>query len=602
MQIRQLFRNIFYTDFPARGAFAGIVLFIFGTWSYFSLLTASGKIHGMIFYPLAGHLPLTVILILSLPVLFLGYAMFSVLRYLFKRGGFKQLIRHPLLLLCNKISLSLAFYGLYHSLEAFLLADLFLSCHASGPFFQKFMLPEPFRPAASYTGLFFLFLWLLATAKLIASAEGLPLKKMFDKPVKIVLFFWFAVLIFTNIQLHFSQKELQQKKAELEKTAGTPVDVESFCKRYYGNRKPDPEFWKKADKLKSMSDDLSFLFVPDPILVEPDRETAKKWQQKLSAEKYFKSWDSLLSSPLPLRQQHITKGNMLTNFRFGSQLRRVAILEYWRLRFAIDIRDTAAIVDALEKMHYCSESLTDDMWEPAAVTMMAVETYRIKALERAIAGDLLSDGQLLRQKTQLARLKKHLPEIRKNMLYAEAVLAFDWIAPAYEKVQNYRFLFPEVALLWNKNQIHTAQSFINAYQNKKYGIPRDSTGILASCIHPDFENFDIRMKMLKSLSLAMEKIIDLHLYKRRKGTYPDYPETLPTDPFTGKEMIYYKGILRLPRILVSQKSSKRTEFVPMPVVAVLSCGKNKTDDTGKEYSDDIGIFIPLSSQQADTDH
>ena len=63
--MKQFIRNIFYIDFPARGAFAGIVLFIFGTWSYFSLLTASGKIHGMIFYPLVGHLPLTIALLFA---------------------------------------------------------------------------------------------------------------------------------------------------------------------------------------------------------------------------------------------------------------------------------------------------------------------------------------------------------------------------------------------------------------------------------------------------------------------------------------------------------------------------------------------------------
>ena len=596
--MKQIFRNIFYIDFPARGAFAGIVLFIFGTWSYFSLLTASGKIHGMIFYPLTGHLPLTIAFLFALPALFTGYFLFTVCRYLFKRGGFRQIIRQPLSLLCNKICLSFALYGLFHSSEVFVLADLLLSCHATGTFFQKFMLPEPCRPAAGYAGIFFLLLWLFSTAELLSSAEKLPLRKMFGKTVCTILLLWFAVLIFTNTLAHFSKKEFQQKKSELEKLFKTPVDAENFCKRYYGNRKPDPDFWKKADLLQKEQFNLDFLLSPDPLCVEMDKETAEKRQKKLFSDKYSKEWNDLLAHPLPLRQQHIEKGKFLTNFRFGSQLRRVALMQYWRLRFAVDSRNTETIVDALEKMHYCRESLIDDMWQPAAISMIAVETFRLKALERVIAANLLSDGQLLRQKTQISRLRKHLPKIRNNMLYAEAVLAFDWIDSSYDKIQKYRFLLPAAVHLWNKNKILTAQSFINAYQNKTYKIPRDSTGILARCILPDFENFDIRLKMLQSLCLAMEKIIDLHLYKRKKGVYPDYPETLPIDPFTGKEMIYYQGTLRLPRIFVSQNQSHPSiKFVPTRVVAVLSCGKNKTDDTGTEYTDDIGIYIPLSDSR-----
>lgn len=596
--MKQFFRNIFYIDFPARGAFAGIVLFIFGTWSYFSLLTASGKIHGMIFYPLAGHLPLTLALLFALPALFLGYALFTVCRYLFKYGSFREIIRQPLALLGNKICLSLAIYGLYHNLEVVFLADILLSCHATGPFFQKFMLPESCRAAASYTGIFFLFLWLLSTAKLLSSAEKLPLRKMFGKTVCTVLLFSFLVLIFTNTLAHFSKKEFQHKKAELEKLFKTPVDAENFCKRYYGNRKPDPDFWKKADLLQKEQFNLDFLLSPDPLCVEMDEETAEKRQKKLFSDKYFKEWNVLLAAPLPLRERHIRKSNFLTNFQFGSQLRRVAVMQYWRLRFAVNARDTETIVDALEKMHYCRESLIDDMWQPAAISMIAVETFRLKALERVIAANLLSDGQLLRQKTQISRLRKHLPKIRENMLYAEAVLSLDWIGFSYEKIQKHRFLFPAAFYLWDKNKIHTAQFFINAYQNRTYKIPRDSTGILASAILPDFENFDIRLKMLQSLCLAMEKIIDLHLYKRKKGVYPDYPETLPIDPFTGQEMIYYQGTLRLPRIFVSQNQSHPSiKFVPTRVVAVLSCGKNKTDDTGTEYTDDIGIYIPLSDSR-----
>ena len=182
------------------------------------------------------------------------------------------------------------------------------------------------------------------------------------------------------------------------------------------------------------------------------------------------------------------------------------------------------------------------------------------------------------------------------MLYAEAVIAFDVTSSSYEKVQKYRFLFPGTVHLWNKNQSHIAQAFLNAFSHTVCKIPRDSTGILASGILPNFANFDIRQKLTESLCLALEKVIDLHLYKRRKGTYPDNPETLPEDPFTGREMLYYKGELSRPRISVSL-DSKKTEFIKTPVIAVLSCGKNGTSDIGKEYSDDIGIYIPLSSPE-----
>ena len=107
------------------------------------------------------------------------------------------------------------------------------------------------------------------------------------------------------------------------------------------------------------------------------------------------------------------------------------------------------------------------------------------------------------------------------------------------------------------------------------------------------EQFDLRLKHISSTGLALEKMIDLHLFKRKTGKYPEYPDNLPVDPFTGKEMIYYKGELPLKKIFIRNNSPKEETTFSTQVIAIFSCGKNGSDDTGTFPNDDIGIYIPL---------
>lgn len=593
--MQQFFRNVFYTDFPAQGAFTGIILFLFGSQIYGSLLTVSGKIHGFIFYPLAGFLPLTLVLLFLLPFLLLLYCIYTNCRFLFKRGGIQYIFNHPLSAAGNLFCFALAVYGLYHGMENARLADMLLSCHYDGRMpLWKIMLPEKYCAAAVWGGMFFLFLWLGSTARIYAAADEITLKKMFGKTVLTILGTWLVVHIFAISLAQLSYKELQNKMTDLQKAFGRNIDHEHFCKYYYNGQKPDPEFWKKAETHQKLFSGGDMMFYTAADQIEPDSKTAAVWRKKLFSDPDFSELETMFSIPLPPRELNIRKGHILSDYTLAPWHRRFALLEYWKIRFAISERNTEMIIDSLEKMRHCRNSFENELILAGAMNMLAVETYRQNALARLISADLLSDGQLLRQKTESIKFRRTLKKIRENILYGETVQAFDWLHPTYSSVRKFRFLTPAVTHLWNKNLIHIANTVLAVQENREYSVPHDSTGILANMLFFSADHFDLRLKHISSTALALEKMIDLHLFKRKTGKYPEYPDTLPIDPFTGKEMIYYKGELPLKKIFVKNNSQKEEATVSAQVVAIFSCGKNGSDDTGTFPNDDVGIYIPLS--------
>ena len=121
-------------------------------------------------------------LLFLLPFLLLIYCLYTNCRFLFKRGGLQSFFKNPLQTAGNLLCFFLAFYGLYHSIENARLADVLLSCHYDGRMpLWTIMLPEKYRASAVWAGMFFLFLWLISTARLYAAADEINLKKMFGK-------------------------------------------------------------------------------------------------------------------------------------------------------------------------------------------------------------------------------------------------------------------------------------------------------------------------------------------------------------------------------------------------------------------------------------
>ena len=96
--------------------------------------------------------------------------------------------------------------------------------------------------------------------------------------------------------------------------------------------------------------------------------------------------------------------------RYGSSSPREKIAKLFYNR---KMSYPAEVQHAADKLCHMISSSSGIPLTEKYYTLPVLEKFRIKALERAISAGLLTNGQLLRQKTQIAHLRKRLPEIRR---------------------------------------------------------------------------------------------------------------------------------------------------------------------------------------------
>ena len=432
-------------------------------------------------------------------------------------------------------------------------------------------------------------------------------KKMFSRPNLTVLV---AFIISWSVMIGaaFNEERTYQKNlVQAGKFFGFPLTAEGVRDFYYKEGSDNIGFWKNLEQHFKPFEDLTAARKQDDFIVFPKGKLDKKnfdtWKNTFDESPQLKKISDLFSSILPPKMREYKKyylsGIILDELLL---LRKLARVQVWRIRFALQNNDIATVIDALDCINKSIDRLDKDHITISHLFSYALLLEKKSAFELLLENGKLEQHELKKQLDILTEKRKQLAAMERAALGGEITLLFDFQDQIWEgkswlpAIKNFRWFVPQY---WYVIR-HSCNLFIKSKQKNSYkGDPLLTQHILFDRTMAR-KNIPKRYTELDTMYLLLETLLKLELEKRKQGFYPaTAPEWLPVDPFSGKKFHYIKGKIPVfERIYNPQTRFFDRVRCEAEAVAVWSEGCNGKNDDGigkheKHGHDDIRAMIRL---------
>lgn len=489
--------------------------------------------------------------------------------------------------------------------------------------------------------------------KSIAWLGEVPYRKLITKPV-LALWILTAVSYLACLLMALqATTKYHQAIADVADYFGRPLTPSALAELYHQGRAPDAEFWNTLKALApAFAAETAGMRSPDgvkyhsgasivqyPQAVFPD-DIYDHWQALFRGDDNLKKRSAMHESPLPPTERPYADNQPLFGMPLPelSQCRNLMLYERWGLRFASEDGDAQTVKRTLARMENLCRYLQHDPLLISSLVWMGLEDIRLQAIVSVAAKPWLDDDWLREQIQKLDDLENTVPATQQKAIYGEAVFAVNatnWLTrflplPGSEysqptqKYYTLRWFFPQA---WSY-LARTAEETIRAYAIADFAeFPGPATAnpflaLTAPALHKagkqNFPTLVAKLRITRAL-LAAERS------KRRDGRYPEQPDDLPLDPFSGTPLKYRLGPCEVPIVtcsLISREDGPMTTTSPagdaspnsppeydfirenhrLEAVQVWSVGPNGRDDDGmiswpkydpKRNKDDIRYIIRL---------
>ncbi|MBR4902020.1 MAG: hypothetical protein IKZ46_13875 [Victivallales bacterium] len=467
----------------------------------------------------------------------------------------------------------------------------------------------------------------LLFGSLLADYAKIPLRKLFSRKTRCVLgivagsyVVFLSLAIWENASYHRAIKELETH-------FGHPLTAAELERQFYADRPANPEFWKQLETVlneyyeSQTEEERELLDHLDAIIPEDIHIRCKKRFLENTARRKL---EQMLTSPIPPPKRNYADDQMLAGTLTPelSTFRELAKMGRQRIIYALEDGDFGTVSAALDTMDACREDPWKDHLSVSYLVGIAVETFRLKAMEKILASGLPTDEWLKAQSAKLVEIERQVEEREEHFVYGEAVSClnvFHWMA-YYAGAQDVhrglhfhslRFFFPQGWWL----AANEVQGMANALRVHSFSeMPDKRTGYaVVDMMLPGCFNISVRKKSIIASCRIMRALIQAELHKRRTGEYPDSLDDLPLDPFSGEPLQYRKGACQ---VVEEVYQKKEEEYVnedtnelynvseidfkererEVDAVQVWSVGPNCINDggaPGEKRNDDIRLIIPM---------
>ena len=453
---------------------------------------------------------------------------------------------------------------------------------------------------AAFAGVF---LWILAyvlTARMYAQMAQLPVRKIFSRAAVIILGLWAGVYLVSLGMAYTAHCRSGQTMAELEKHFGRPVSLDALNAAYCQNRPVDEAFWQQvrscieqaypSDRKSGL--DRMISGTPDGIYPDP---VFRQFKSVFAQSEQRKQIERMLDRRrLPARKLRILSGDITClDLSELNWCRDICRWELWQVRFALadgKLPDAYAAMTRMKRVADYLGNRTNSLI--TTLVLIACERYRMLGFELLLASGKVPDEMLNRWKAELERDEKAVPGIHFDTVYAEAVFAdsairsaahggIDSNGKAYPGLYGLRYLYPPMWYFCTLDRNRCMSCFkVRSFGEMEW--PGKGPGILRSWLFPHSQSADKKIMVLTAWYRAMRALIGVELEKRKTGKYPDKLENPPVDPFTGKPMLYRKGMLTLndPVWIGGTEKFDSKAKRQVPGVEIVSAGPNRKNDVG----------------------
>ena len=393
----------------------------------------------------------------------------------------------------------------------------------------------------------------IAAGYLYSKLGHCPFKTVFSLPVKILA----LLVLFTHLAMIpcalYCNARSRKVISELEAHFKSPLTPEAVLQKFISGRKVDGDFWKRLEALyeKTCCDRAGGY-----PLAAFKPEVLAAWKKKFSISPEYAELNRMFSAPIPCPPLEVAwergslAGAVTSKF---SLLRQVVRLQQWRIRFALETRDKAAVLQALKRIDHIDEYLENEPFLIGQLVKMGLNDYKVAILTEVLAAKILDESDLLELKASSCRIRAKLPELERIAVFGEVLFGMDDYYAILQSpkafdgtpvipVSSFRFLVPQLWFTAEANNLTYLKMFRNAncFHDIK-ALKADSVFTrLAASLLPAIDAAGNRFARQDLQQRCLEFFLDQELYYLKHKKYPtDLP--IPVCPISKQPMLYQTG-------------------------------------------------------------
>ncbi|MBQ7649903.1 MAG: hypothetical protein IJS15_03035, partial [Victivallales bacterium] len=468
-----------------------------------------------------------------------------------------------------------------------------------------------------------------------ASAEGKRLRTAVSKAgVALWGVFCVAYLVFLGMAI-VQSRNVARTRTLLEQRFVHPLTADGLREFYSKKGSTDADFWKRLEEAsKKLPSELT---IGDKTLDYWNRQLPETLTlEVLSAfDDYCKAngdaifeMEKCFESIPPLPSYEFEAGNLINTLLVNaSPCRRFAVLELSRMRVFLKRQDKVEAMRTYQRIDNCAVSLQHTPFLIGGLVCLAAESFRLDAIERLLESRMLSEDDLQRLSADLSALEERVPVLQQQAMYSEATLGQD-VLWGLERGKSHempiafgdlRFFYPQLWFHAALDKQYILRQYLTEDFSKMSATPpragsseqwhfksspndglfdkqkANAAYIFSSMLIPNLQTPGNKFHGMTARTIAMKALLKAEVYRREHGDYPETLADLPTDPFTGKPMLYRYGDVELSEYVLltpesfnedmEEANEKRLELRPQTktarAVQIWSVGPNGIDEGGR---------------------
>ncbi|MCR5380843.1 MAG: hypothetical protein K6G44_07670 [Lentisphaeria bacterium] len=434
-----------------------------------------------------------------------------------------------------------------------------------------------------------------------AQGEGKHLHDVVSKPgVALWGVFGIAYVVFLVMAM-VQSRQVAQTRSVVEQRFGHPLTADGLREFYQQQGVVDGDFWNRLDENKLPSE----LAIGDKVLkywnwqlpeqLTPDFEAAFDATCKANEKSILeleKNFDSI--PPLPFYE--FAPGRLVSQMLKPLQTcRRIENLELARMRVALKRKDKNEAMSAYQRIANCTANLQYAPFLIGGLVWLSAENMRLDAMERLLESHLLTEEDLQCLAAELVALEEQVPVIHQHSMYAEAVFSQDVLwGLETGKAEDVNVAFAQLRWFYPQLWLQAAldkEQMLKVYLAEDFNSMdyiKHNAYILSRMLTPALKPSGNKFHGLTARARAMQALLKAEAYRRENGDFPETMSDLPSDPFTGKPMLYRYGIAEISEYVLKvnedEEPCETYELEPQTkqakVVQVWSAGPNGVDNGG----------------------
>ena len=400
----------------------------------------------------------------------------------------------------------------------------------------------------------------LLLGRIIAKRGGIPYRALFGKGVA-MLWCLFALLYLTSagLALH-AMHDYGKAKKELDAFWGISVTPGHLEELYQKSGRVDQAFWNELSSLHpeefssffKQYEGISLITGYINATLPPD--IYEQWKTAFAESPARQRAAEMLDAPLPLPVRKLDViGNDNSFNRALSLCRGLTRIELWSVRLAMEANDISSAQKALQRIDNISDFLQHDYSMLSGLLRGAIEGMRSIALSRILESGLADEQWLLEQDALLLEKENSISPEQKRMIQGDAAITLNTMEYSASASSRSLFLFlPEAWLLLGREGAALARGYcISDFAD----YPEKPAGIFAAMLSPGLRSIGTNSipKWIATLRIS-RGMIAAELARLKTGHYPESPENLPIDPFSGKPLKYAIG-----KVEISEEHLKQND-------------------------------------------